>query len=141
MNYAELQQYSHNNGWATKRLEQANTTNTELLAKYQKHIDARSFIAVGDFVRDGDKLLRVAHHWGDSLQLTDGRFGASFYLGRDGNCSFSGGLNPGISIDRFQPTGERREGSCWFFSEERVEAHNGYHTSANFHVWDLAREK
>jgi hypothetical protein len=140
MNYQELTQCSLNDGWATKLKERADATNAELLAKRQSALDARTTIAVGDFVRDGENWLRVAHHWGDSLQLTDGRFGASFHIGKDGYCSFSGGLNPGIPIGRFKPTGERRAGSCWFFSEENVMAHNGFYTSANFRVWDLAHE-
>ena len=84
---------------------------------------------------DGAKTLRVAHDWGDSVQLTDGRFGASFYLGEDGFVDFSGGLDPAIQKLSFVATDERRDAPVWFFSQNCVMAHNGYHATAKFRVW------
>jgi hypothetical protein len=60
----------------------------------QKRIQIRqeeSDIQVGDFVRllDGT-IKRVAHDWGDRVQLTNGIGSGSFYLG-NGYTSYSGG--------------------------------------------------
>lgn len=136
MNYREMKQTATFSSGIAKLLEIVDTRNAEILKTRQEYLTNRNEIGVGDFVLDGEKVLRVAHHWGDSLQLTDGRFGESFYLG-NGHVSFSGGLDPAIPIERFVATDEMREGACWFFSENHVRAHNGVHTQAQFHVWRL----
>jgi hypothetical protein len=136
MNYQEISQWAISQPWAAAYKAKIDAANVAILANRQSALDKREGIDVGDFVIDGDKVLRVAHHWGDSLQLTDGRFGESFYLG-NGYAEFSGGLNSPIDIAKFEPTTERREGRVWFFSEDHVRAHNGYHTTATFRVWTL----
>lgn len=137
MNYRELSQYASVQNWAAQLKETIDARNKEILAARQAYLDHRTGPGVGDFIVDGDKVLRVAHHWGDSLQPTDGRFGASFYLG-DGYVDFSGGLDPAIPLERFVPTDETRMGRCWLFSDNSAEAHNGYYTQARFRVWKLA---
>jgi hypothetical protein len=139
MNYRELSQHAEFNGaaWAVAQKVEIDAKNVAILAERQKGIDARAGIDVGDFVIDGDKVYRVAHDWDHSVQLTDGRFGASFYLSENGFVDFSGGLDSPIDKSKFKLTDERREGSVWFFSEDHVEAHNGYHTTALFRVWGL----
>lgn len=136
MNYQELEGLAHFQESAATYKQKVDAENREILAARQLFLDKRNEITVGDYVMDGEKLLRVAHDWGDSLQLTDGKFGASFYLG-DGYVEFSGGLNPSILRSRFVPTTDKRMGSVWFFSQNRVEAHNGYYTKASFRVWKL----
>jgi len=139
MNYSELSQMARSQAWAADYKAAADAVNVVILRHRQAWLDAREGIGVGDFVIDGDKTLRVAHDWGDAVQLTDGIYGASFYLGRE-HFSFSGGLNPSIDIAKFALTEERRAGSVWFFSEDNVGAHNGYHTQAIFKVWKLVSE-
>lgn len=135
MNYQELTQAALSQKWAADYKEKIDLENQAILAQRQTLIDKRENIGVGDFVIAGDNVLRVAHHWGDLIQLTDGRFGESFYLSASGHCDFSGGLNPGIPVERFEATTERRYGAVWFFSQNIAQGHNGFHAWANFRVW------
>ena len=135
MNYQEIEGLALcGEVWAQKLKAVHDAVNVQILADRQAKLDARPGIRVGDFVLDGDKVLRVAHHWGDSIQLSTG---GSFYLTELGGCSMSGGLDPGIPVERFSATDERREGSVWFFSRNMSMAHNGYYTKAVFKVWRL----
>lgn len=136
MNYQELSGYAMSMDWAVKLLDVVKAKNVEILAQRQRYLDNREGIQAGDLIVSGEKLLRVAHDWGDAVQLTDGRFGQSFYLGQD-FVSFSGGLDPSIDKTRFRPTGRRENAAVWFFSENHHEANNGYHTRAKFAVWEL----
>jgi hypothetical protein len=136
MNYRELKGLAHYHEWAAKLKAPIDGKNKKILEERQRYLDQRTGIGVGDFVLDGENTLRVAHDWGDVVQLTTGEFGASFYLG-DCYVDFSGGLEPGIDKLRFQPTDERREGAVWFFSENWARAHNGFDTNATFRVWVL----
>ena len=141
MNYRELAGMALCHEWAAKMKTGIDEKNAVILAERQRAFDRKEGIRVGDFVTMPDgSTQRVAHHWGDSVQLTDGRFGSSFYFGDGGYCDFSGGLNPGIDITRFILTDERRAGSVWFFSENYVTAHNGYHCEAMFRVWSMTPE-
>jgi len=137
MEYQEISRLAEFYEWAAKYKADMDTENVAILATRQAYLDNRRAIGVGDFVIDGEKSYRVAHNWGDSLQLTDGRFGESFYIGNE-YVEFSGGLNLPIDIAKFEPTDERREGRVWFFAQDYVRAHNGYHTTATFRVWKLA---
>jgi hypothetical protein len=134
--YRELAGLAHFHEWAAKMKAEIDKKNLAILEQKQKLLDDRTEIGVGDFVIDGDKLLRVAQVWDDDIQLTDGRYGASFYLS-NGSVSMSGGLDPAIDKTRFLPTDDKRDGSCWFFSENYVRGHNGYETTAKFRVWRL----
>jgi hypothetical protein len=136
VNYNELTQTALSQTWAADLKAKIDLENKAILADRQKYLDSRQGIGVGDFVFCGEKSLRVAHDWGDCVQLTDGIYGASFYLG-NGCLSYSGGLNPGIDKDKFKPTNEFRIGPVWFFSQNFAMAHNGYHTNATFRVWIL----
>jgi len=138
MNYRELAGLAHYHTWAEKMKRPIDAHNKDILARRQRFLDERKEIGVGDFVIVGENLHRVAHHWGDSIQLTSGSSG-SFYLG-DTYVDYSGGLEPGIPIARFEATEERRFGSVWFFSENIRMAHNGFDTLANFRVWRLNPE-
>lgn len=137
MNYQELTREAHNHECFARLKADADKKNLAILQERQLFLDKREGIGVGDFVLDGDRTFRVAHDWGDRVQLTDGIYGASFYLG-SGYVEFSGGLNPSIDKERFLSTNERKEGAVWFFSEDWAEAHNGYYTQATFRVWKLA---
>lgn len=136
MNYREIAGKAPHEPWAAAYKAKLDAENEVILAARQAQLDARHEIGVGDVVMDGDKTLRVAHDWGDSVQLTDGVYGESFFLG-DGYLSFSGGLNPSIPKERFAATDEKRGASVWFFSQNMSMAHNGYHATAQFRVWKL----
>lgn len=78
---------------------------------------------------------RIAHHWGDTVQPSTGNGDTgSFYLG-DAFADYSGGLEPGIPVERLQDTGESRDGRVWFFSRDMHMAHNGVHFTASFRVY------
>ncbi len=136
MNYQELASMAPYQPWAATYKAEIDADNEAILAHRQSLLDARHAIGVGDLVIAGDKTYRVAHDWGDSVQFTDGRFGASFYFG-EGYVDFSGGLDPSIQKLCFTSTEERRAAPVWFFSQGFVRAHNGYHTEAMFRVWRL----
>jgi len=137
MNYREIAGLAPYDQWAATQKAVLDAENVVILAARQEQLDARHTIGVGDLVIDGEKTYRVAHDWGESVQLTDGRFGASFFLG-DGYVDFSGGLNPSIEKSRLLPTDERLEAPVWFFSQNRTGGGNGYNTMATFRVWKLA---
>lgn len=138
MEYRKIAGLADSQPWAARYKATLDIDNEAILAERQVLLDQRQTIGVGDFVIDGHTLLRVAHDWGEGVQLTDGRrCGGTFFLG-DGFVDFSGGLAPGIkNKSRFLPTDERRLGSVWFFSRNYVTAHNGYDTHAKFRVWKL----
>jgi hypothetical protein len=137
MNYQELSRVAQNWDWAANYKAKIDVENAAILATRSAALAAREGIGVGDFVTDGDKTFRVAHVWPESVQLTDGQYGESFYLSDGGSVSFSGGLDLPVPKAKFTPTDERREGRVWFFSQNQASAHNGYHTEAAFRVWTL----
>jgi hypothetical protein len=141
VNYQELKSAAPYQHWAATLLEEINIRNQAILNLRQARLDQREGINVGDFILvDGDKVMRVAHCWDDTIQPTISGCDASFYMCPSGGCSMSGSLDRGISRERFQATNEKRAGSMWFFSEEMASAHNGYHTTAMFRVWILVEE-
>lgn len=86
---------------------------------------------VGDYLRVPEGLLRFTHDWGDAIQTTvkpshSCNGDASFYLS-EGHVSFSGSLDPSISKELLRDTGEKLEGSFWFFHHNSACAHNGVH--------------
>ena len=81
--------------------------------------------------RLGDYLIlpdgaarRVAHVWHDGrVQPTFRGIGGSFYLGNE-YVSHSGGLEPGIPMERLEMLNETRDGRFWFFHNDHWRAHN-----------------
>jgi hypothetical protein len=136
MNYQEIRQMAEYEPWVAKYKAKIDAENALILTQRQESLDKHTEIIVGDFVLMDGKALRVSHVWDDSVQTTDGRYGASFYLG-NGYVSFSGGLDPAIPLDKFHLTGDKREGDCWFFSQDHARAHNGVHVKALFKVWQV----
>lgn len=100
--------------------------NTKILVKRKRKFNSHAGPRVGDFVKMLDGTLqRFCHDWGDEIQTTDGKFGASFHLYKSGCSDFSGGLNPAIPKTKLEQTEEIEYGSFWFFSHDEVKAHNG----------------
>ena len=139
MNYQEIDGLARcGESWAQKLKAEHDAANLIILADRQEKLNRRSGVRVGDFViTPAGEVWRVAHHWGDCLQLAKG---GSYYFTDGGGCSYSGGLEPGIDIEHFSETSELREGPVWFFSRNHAMAHNGWYTSATFKVWKLNRE-
>lgn len=107
--------------------------NSEILAKRTAKFEARPGIREGDFVRTSDgEYIRICAIWDfgsadqtPHVQTTNGRFGASYHLDEEGYLSFSGGLDRGLPMHLLRPTGEQRDGSCWFFDRGVPRAHAG----------------
>jgi hypothetical protein len=142
MNYQDICRLADYGGqqWAQKLKAEHDAVNVLLLEARQARLDAREGVRVGDFILAGEKVLRVAHDWGDDVQPTFGNPGGSFYLTDGGGCSFSGSLDSCIPKTSLTLTAERRAGSVWFFSRDYAEAHNGYYTEAFFRVWRVVND-
>lgn len=113
-------------------------TDSDILDRRQAGLDRRFTPGVGDVVYypDGSRR-RIAYIWFDEhYQPTDGRYAGSFYLGEDGYVSFSGGLDPGIPIDKLDGINTGHElARCWFFRHDHRRAHNAVDVKASFRVW------
>jgi hypothetical protein len=92
---------------------------------------------VGEYVVTPKGYLRFTHDWDDSIQTTvKPGYDQSFFFGKGGYMSFSGSLDPAIPKDQLELTSEIREGACWFFSHDHMEAHNGvYGQTVPCRVW------
>ena len=101
-----------------------------------KERELRKCPEVGDFVimEDGS-YERFSHDWGDDIQTTDGKFGSSFHLTKNGYGGFSGGLNAAIMKNRLILTSEIKEGSFWIFHHNHATAHNGVYFNAPVRVY------
>jgi hypothetical protein len=92
---------------------------------------------VGDWLRlprwhsQQPEFTRFTHDWGDQLQTGLG----SFFLFHSGHCDYSGGLNPGCLKSDLVATDELKEGSVWFFDEDRSGGGRGVYFQANMRVF------
>jgi len=90
---------------------------------------------VGDFLRMADgSLKRFCNDTGDGQQITKG---GSFYIGRGGGVSYSGGLESPIMWERFKPTEEITKGRFWFFSHDRAGAGRGVDVFLPCRIYEL----
>ena len=104
-----------------------------------KRLAQRETIAtprIGDFVRFSDRLERISHDWGDTVQTSEG---GSFYLGEGGYASFSGSLNPSVPKELLRKTEEILNGGFWFFHRDFWMAHNGVDVTAPCRVYQYER--
>lgn len=70
---------------------------------------------VGDYLKLSDgtySRVTMRHQYG--AQIGGGEHG-SYYLGKDGSVSYSGGLDPSVLYECFKPTDETKRGRFWFF--------------------------
>lgn len=108
-----------------KKQNHLDETDNAILAE---KIVARENIAgprVGDYVSfPTGELERISHDWGEALQTSPG---GSFFLYRNGQGSFSGGLNPATPLDKLELTHVQLPGSFWFFHHDRAGAGRGVH--------------
>lgn len=94
-------------------------------------------------------LRRFTHDWNDSLQTTakplnsfESRKADETKVYNSGSyyfygtwMDFSGSLDPSIRKSELEDTGKTREGACWFFHHNHVEAHNAVHTTVPCRVY------
>ena len=110
------------------------TDNRVILARRQAGLDKITRPKNGDFIIMTDGTIkRFCHDWGEEgLQTTTG---GSFYLGENGEISYSGGLDPSTPLYRIEPTGQRRKDRIWFFDHDQWGAGRGVYFDAEFNVW------
>ncbi len=110
-------------------MERLDTIDQEFIGEIIKRRDTLQGPLAGDFIimKDGT-VERFSHDWGEDIQTSDGRFGWSFHLCKDGNADFSGGLNPAIMKSELELVPDDiRLGHFWIFHHNHVTAHNGVH--------------
>jgi len=122
-----------------------------ILASRQAQLDKRAAEnprpVSGDWVEFADGVVRrVSHVWnweasadGPAVYDVQTSDCGSWYLG-DGYASFSGSLFNSVPAATMTLTEERREGRCWFFHHDYVQAHGGVHTTARFRVYRSTKE-
>jgi hypothetical protein len=116
----------------------ARPINEAILAERMKAYDAIKGPRVGDWVDTPVGRFRIAHHWGDSVQLSSYAGDHNGIYLSVGSASYSGGLDSPIPIGRIMPTEETRTATVWFFSENYVCAHNAVYLKTDFRVFRLA---
>jgi len=91
---------------------------------------------VGDYLRlAGGNLSRATHAWDEGMQIGGGKYG-SYYLMESGHASYSGGLDPSILWECWQPSNDVEPGQFWFFSEGRAGAGRGVEIMIPCRVFD-----
>lgn len=110
--------------------------NLQILERRVIALNAIKTIREGDYVRHlSGKIDRVTHVWEDSAQTGGGQ--GSYYLGENGYVSYSGGLDPGIPLNKLVLTNEIMIGMIWFFSRNNAVAHNGINFMIDFRVYKV----
>ena len=103
LKFSELGQPTFTAVRATMEGEKLDELDRVILAMRLAQRDAVATPRLGDFVRFSDRLERISHDWGDTVQTSEG---GSFYLAEGGHASFSGGLNPSVPKERLRKTEE-----------------------------------
>ena len=110
--------------------------NLQILERRVNAFNAIKTIREGDYVRHlSGKMDRVTHVWDDSAQT--GGCQSSYYLGERGYVSYSGGLDPGIPLNKLVLTDEVKKGMVWFFSRDNHTANNGVDFMIDFRVYNV----
>lgn len=114
----------------------------EILKERERLFNAEQGPRVGDFLRMQDGTLRrFTHDWGEDIQTTVGpshpcNGDASFFLS-DGHASFSGSLDPAILKSKMRDSGEKLDGSFWFFHHNHYCAENGVYFKIPCRVFEF----
>ena len=116
--------------------------NDKLFLELEKGYNLIQTIRIGDFVLEpGGKCTRVTQVWEykngkpESVQV-GGTYGGSFYLGA-GYMSYSGGLDPSISVKKLHLTDKTMCGVIWFFNQDRLGEGRGVYYEMDFRVYEL----
>ena len=115
-----------------------------IIAKREARLSRAIEPRCGDYVVFADGVERRISHvydrsWGDQsgVQTTDGKYGASFYLG-DGYVEFSGGLYPAVKMTTLELTKETKPGGIWIFHHDFHTAGWGVHSEIQFRVYNCS---
>jgi hypothetical protein len=113
----------------------------QILAKREIIFNQMEGPRVGDFLRTPEGFLRFTHDWGNEIQTTvrpshPCNGDASFYLS-EGHVSFSGSLNPSIAKASLRDTGEKQDGSFWFFHHNSAGADMGVYFRIPCRVFEV----
>lgn len=93
---------------------------------------------IGDYVLfPTGELERFSYYGGDGLQTSPG---GSFYLFRNGQASFSGGLNPTTPLDKLTLTDKSLMGTYWFFHHGLAGADRGVYFDISCRVYTTTAE-
>jgi hypothetical protein len=108
----------------------------ELFTERQNKIYERTEISMGDYViQKNGQISRITVYSPDNLIQVGGNYGGSFYIGKNGRCSYSGSCGDVVDIKKLQFTGEYKEGSCWIFSNDWTGANRGVYYVLKFKVY------
>jgi hypothetical protein len=112
-----------------------------IIAKREARLNRDPEPRCGDYVIFADDIERRISHvfdksWEDmaGVQTTDGKFGASFYLG-DGYVEFSGGLYPMVRMETLTLTRHTKPGIIWIFHHDFHTAGWAVHSEIQFRVY------
>lgn len=104
----------------------------------QKKVEARNKIGgarVGDYLKLPHGIYtRFTHEWEHTIQT--GGYSCSFYLSKDGFCSYSGGLDSGVKKSDLRLTSEVKKGFIWFFDGDIAGAGRGVDFEIDFRVFE-----
>ena len=114
--------------------------NINLVRSYAVERDKIDGPRMGDFVvfqdEEGQIVERISCLFDSSVhQFAQTSPWGSFYLGKSGAVSFSGGLNPSIPLESLTQTEETMEGAFWIFHHGEVGAHRGVGCTAPCRVF------
>jgi hypothetical protein len=112
-----------------------------ILAKREALLNKIEGPRVGDYLKTPEGYLRFTHDWGNEIQTTvrpshPCNGDASFYLS-EGSVSFSGSLNPSIAKASLRDTGEKQDGSFWFFHHNYAGAGMGVYFKMPVRVFEV----
>ena len=98
--------------------------------------------SVGDYIVNSEGLYkRITHAWQDgfqtTLEWTPSGSGGSFYIGRGGHMSYSGGLDLSIARDLLRNTGKYEPARAWFFHHDHHTGDNGVDCNVRVRVYRL----
>lgn len=95
----------------------------------------RTEILEGDVIEylDGH-TERVTHVWDDG-QIQAGGGSSSYYMGKSGYASYSGGLNSGLPLAELKLTENTKECLFWFFSGDMSGGGRGVNFYCPVKVW------
>lgn len=113
--------------------------NLQIVKERTKLFNAFDTPRVGDYLKLPNDLgfTRFTHEWDESIQTGGGT--GSFYLGKSGGVSYSGGLDSGVSKKDIVPTIELKKGFIWIFDEGISGAHRGKDFEIDFRVYELIK--
>ncbi|MFB6274324.1 MAG: hypothetical protein ABEL51_15680 [Salinibacter sp.] len=123
----------------TVEMTELDETDYDILVRRYKRFKTLPGARTGDWlIMPSGRFQRVAHHWGDSVQPTDGD--GSFHLQKGGTISHSGGLQLPIPIEQLVDTGRLKPAKVWFFHHDMWRARNGVTTTIPCRIFQVEGE-